>query len=37
MHGARSGGWFGMFLAAHQIATIDFRDPKRVNHVPEQA
>lgn len=29
-------GRFGVFFAAHQIATIDLRDPKSVNHVPEQ-
>jgi transposase InsO family protein len=29
-------GRFGIFFAAHQVATIDLRDPKSVNHVPEQ-
>ena len=24
------------WIAAHQVATIDLRDPKSVNHVPEQ-
>lgn len=28
-------GRFGIFFAAHQIATIDLRNPKSVNHVPE--
>ena len=29
-------GQFGIFFAAHQIATIDLRDPKSVNYVSEQ-
>jgi transposase InsO family protein len=29
-------GSFGIFFAAHQVATINLRDPKCVNHVPEQ-
>jgi hypothetical protein len=29
-------GRFGIFFAAHQIVTIDLRDPKSVNHVHEQ-
>lgn len=28
-------GKFGIFFAAHQIATIDLRNPKSVNHVSE--
>jgi len=29
-------GNFGIFFAAHQIATIDLRDPESVNYVSEQ-
>ena len=29
-------GTFGVFFAAHSIATIDLRNPKSVNHVSEQ-
>ena len=29
-------GKFGIFFAAHQIAAIDLRNPKSVNHVSEQ-
>jgi len=31
-----ANGRFGIFFAAHQIATIDLCDPKSVNHVSEQ-
>ena len=31
-----SDGKFGIFFAAHQIATIDLRTPKSVNYVSEQ-
>jgi hypothetical protein len=27
---------YGVFFGAHQIATIDLTNPKRVGHVPEQ-
>jgi transposase InsO family protein len=30
-------GQYGVFFAAHQIATIDLTSPKPVGHVPEQA